>query len=565
MERIEKLFWGGNVRSQLSSPRLALRFAPLIVFNIFLSACSSVETHLDTPLKVPTAVQTLAAQTEFVDLPGTDLWIMGVEVNQGFTNQVFTDLDRQPGEVGEVTGSQSASVPVIAGKPIIVRVYIGLRTQTRTPSSGMDVTGHLLAIKDSGESSFDPLDNSDCSDFLGNAGISKGQACTPVIRVYPSLGRSGFNMRSEYDLDLIDERSHWGGTLNFVIPAEFTQDLKKQLILQADVEPATRRMPTPGDNIFRVQLTNILPAKTLALRLVRVQMNPGDEPSLAEAQRALKDMTEFTPFTQVAIVSDDVFPYSGENLKLNFGLPEINKLIGTSNLNEAESLWLTLVQRYKPQSKDILLAFTPEEQEISGAEGESWYIPPNATGVSGGVAVTRQPSYAGDEDQDWERLSTIAHEIYHALFNRRHVSNSHGESSGCFFSGKLSLIIKIFSLDTLNPACFTPAPYPNGVIGAYPEIKKADNPIMGDQGGVGVRWMQEDSGWRLVLYDPCPTGGIPRDPADGNPSISPASFFAQRIPSCQISDNQLPHDFMSYGAYRWTDWDQLFDAKFTSY
>jgi hypothetical protein len=533
----------------------------LAITSLLFAACSSI-APTDDGAAQPAVVPTQPPAPATVTLPGTDLWIMGIEVNQGFTNQIFTDLNRLPGEIGSVTGSQSASVPVFAGKPMVIRVYVGLRNQLRMPRSGIDVTGHLLAIKDGKESSFQPLDNVNCSDFLGNSGPANNQACSSTIQVYPSLGRLGFNTRTNYDLDLMDERSHWEGTLNFVIPASFTADLKNEPTLQADVEPVNGRKPTPGDNTFTLQMTNILPPQVLSLRLVRVR-TADPEPSLADAQRALSDMIQMTPFSQVNIVSDQVFPYNGDNLKLNFGLPEINNLLGVSNLDQAESLWLTLVQNFKPQSDFILLALTPAGTSVDGAEGMGMWIPPNSTGLTGGVSFSRMPAYAGNSSQDWERLTSMAQELYHAQFNRRHVSNSHGEGEGCFFSGHISLFIKVFSLNTINPNCTTPAPYPNGAIGAYPELKTADSQVMGDQGGAGVKLLQNGTSWDLVLYDPCPIGPVPRDPVLGTPTGDPAEFFSQRIPGCQLPDNRVPHDFMSYGAYRWTTWEQLFDAKFT--
>ena len=112
-----------------------------------------------------------------------------------------------------------------------------------------------------------PVENPACQE---QSGTTIGQACLATIHVHPSLGsvvtrqdpaiitNTGpllvdleLPTRTDYDLDLIDQRARLEGTLNFVLPPELTAAAAGGLTLRAQVQPVGRAEAAAGDNRVR--------------------------------------------------------------------------------------------------------------------------------------------------------------------------------------------------------------------------------------------------------------------------------------------------------------------------
>jgi hypothetical protein len=491
---------------------------------------------------------------------GVDLWVMGVEVNQGFQEFLLTDLARLPGHPGQV---RSDEFEMLAGKPVVIRVYVGLRAapnQPATPPGGVLATGHVRISFEGGSFTLQPLETTGCTYHLAQSG---GQSCRGAIGVYPGLGRQGLRTRSDYDLDLIDQRADWGGTLNFVLPAEATATRDGPFAIEADVEPLIAQgfaELADGDNRFRADLARVVPARRLMVRLVRVGAPGFAPPTRSEADSVLRDILRLVPFAGVDVVSDTTYEYGGTNrtLKVKFLFITIRRRI----LSQCQTLWSELLSRFGVETDKPVLALTPAGAELLSRDGTACanlgaWVPgtPLTSGRSGGVALARMPAYAGDAGFDLRRVIAITHELYHAHFDRRHVSNSHGEASGC----DIPSIIGVVSLGKIDTDCWKPSAYPHGVIGAYPEPASAGE-IIGDRGGIGLDIRPVGDSWALTLYDPCPTGRLDRG--------SPLSTLVYRVElstgesRCRLPDNMQVHDFMSYGPNRWISRAQFMRASF---
>ncbi len=485
-----------------------------------------------------------------------DLWVMGIEVNQGFVDRVFTDLNRRPGQPGIVTTDRAGSVPIFPGKPMVVRVYVGVRSTPGLPApppGGFQVTGSLLMITGApgGRFAFNPLDNRNCAE---QSGTTSGQSCKPTIGVYPSLGSQGLPTLTGNDIDLIDQRSHWEGTLNFVIPPNLTENFKGGVMLQATVEPVDRRETNPGDNGFRVDLPINAQASALPIRLVRVSLTGNPVPTRGEAERALNDMLRLTPFSRLNIISDNEFFYDGSKGS-----------IANKSLNQCQTLWVKLFKRFGTRPESTLLALTPGGIGLDGCGGLGWWTPPVPVVYGGGgIALSRMPAYGGSVFDDMRRVTTLAQEVYHAHFDRRHVSNDHGEERGCLLKGIWETLVEDVTFGQVDADCYKPSPYAHGAIGAYPEPVMVyprpglvERRISGDRGGLGVRIEPDGQSWRLTLYDPCPTG--PLDRANSRVTIGKRWDATSNTYRCALDDTVIPHDFMSYGPNRWTSGAQFRD------
>lgn len=134
---------------------------------------------------------------------------------------------------------------------------------------------------------------------------------------------------------------------------------------------------------------------------------------------------------------------------------------------------------------------------------------------NGGIAIGRMPT----GETDMGRISTMTQELYHGHLYRRHVSNFHEDDNGCpIQKGVFAKIIEFLS--DIDTDCSKPAPYIHGAIGQYPETGEGGF-IGGDRGVLGIRVdvrtpsptgasYSPDQKWKLVLYDPCPTGPLDR-------------------------------------------------------
>ncbi|MBT8099923.1 MAG: hypothetical protein KJO82_09240, partial [Gammaproteobacteria bacterium] len=221
-----------------------------------------------------------------------DLWVMGLEYNQQWQDTIYTDLLNDGSEAGRAplrhpsNRDTELSLPIVAGKPMVVRAYVGLRDGA--DADRVPVTGRLR-VNDgtSGGRSWvlSPLENRNCQDHLGNR---FDQGCRSIVVVTPTLGNQGYLTNTPYDIDLIQRRITWEGTLNFVLPAAVTEAAigsargGSGLTFDLDVFPIDQFDATdnpdgawneinPRDNAFQLQLENTI-EETLRVRLVRVSM-----------------------------------------------------------------------------------------------------------------------------------------------------------------------------------------------------------------------------------------------------------------------------------------------------
>lgn len=139
-------------------------------------------------------------------VPEADVWVMGIEYNQDIQDTLFTDLDRPPGLVGFVplyagagpSTSLARRIPIVPGKPLAVRVYVGLRDTPATSTDGVDVTGTLSVssgLYGDLPRSFQPLQNPNCQEWIAG---TAGNTCRSEVRVRPSFGRLGLYTNSDY-------------------------------------------------------------------------------------------------------------------------------------------------------------------------------------------------------------------------------------------------------------------------------------------------------------------------------------------------------------------------------
>jgi hypothetical protein len=257
-------------------------------------------------------------------------------------------------------------------------------------------------------------------------------------------------------------------------------------------------------------------------------------------------------------------------------------------LNECDSLWKKLWDRYGANSSQTLVAVISRDAlpfaSCPGSTGLASRIPSGIPYVNpGGIAWAAIPT-PGEGDPFPSRFgpySTLAHELYHAELDRRHVSKDHGEDNGC----SLGLLMTIGAMVGYDGDCFKHAPYVHGTMGEYPEgyakcdeaqLRTRANPyvigtyrklgcrgtpipfyqergrLRGDRGGMGIDihtglYTEGNDVIGLVLYDPCPTA----------PSADPLSAVSGRWDrstgaySCAADEPDKAHDFMSYGPYRW--------------
>jgi hypothetical protein len=493
-----------------------------------------------------------------------DLWILGIEYNQAIQDFIFTDLTREPGSQGFISAQESDfGMPVIPGKPMAVRVYIGLRDLPNSPSipeEGFEATGELeLIIGGVPNQVLSPINHANCSE---QSGMTGGQACLSNIFVHPSLGRSvqrrdpvtlitgnvDLPTLSEYDLDLIDERASLEGTLNFVIPAELlTTASASDLTLRAIVEPVGRPEAHPGDNQFALQLGQFTDPNPLDLGLVRVSTPGTAAPSFVEAQATLTEMLELMPYDSLNLERDWAYSYNmlRRTIRIQlFGLFDVAE----ERLTQCETLWLDLFDAFGLTNDYTLFAVSPETVNLQGCGGLGWRVP-----GFGGIALAENAFNVDDHNS----LGTMAQEAYHAALDRRHVSNDHEEADGCFLEdGLLADVIGAIGFDT---DCWKPAPYFHGSIGEYPYVSDF---IYGDRGAVGMEIEPDGGSWVLTLYDPCPTGRL-----DRSDSLAALNWIGQRwddfafradgfnISLCREHAN-APHDFMSYGDNPWTSLQQ---------
>jgi len=498
-----------------------------------------------------------------------DLWLMGIEYSQAIQDFIFTDLERAPGDVGLISLEESTfAMPVIPGKPMAVRVYVGVRQgpgSPSAPSEGFAATGELEVILGDGPPHvLTPVDNPNCSE---QSGATTGQACLATIHVHPSLGRVVTRQdpaiitntgpllvdlelptRTEYDLDLIDQRARLEGTLNFVLPPELTAAADGGLTLRARVVPVGRAEAAAGDNEFELQLGEFTDPNPLDLGLVRVSMPGTAAPSSLNSQGMLTEMLELTPYDSLALNSNRAFFYDGDRLRIRvwlFGLIEV----ADETLTQCETLWLDLFDSFGLSNDFTLFAVSPATVDLQGCAGLGWRVP-----GFGGIALSE---IATNED-DHGQLGTMAQEAYHALLDRRHVSNDHGEDDGCFLKeGILADLIGAAGFDT---DCWKPAPYLHGAMGEYPLVNES---IFGDRGAMGLEVDPDGPTWRLTLYDPCPTGGV-----DRSDELATLTWLSRRwddfafwadgfnLYLCREHGN-APHDFMSYGDKPWTSVQQF--------
>ncbi|MCC6187593.1 MAG: DNRLRE domain-containing protein [Anaerolineales bacterium] len=485
-----------------------------------------------------------------------NLWVMGMEVNQGIQDVVFVDLENAGGRRG--FADPEYANPLIPGKPALVRVYVGVRDEAGlpvTPPEGFQVSGELRIDRNEPGALPEwlaPVENASCAEHAGTA----GNACLRDIGVFPSLGRQGLDTNSDFDLDLIAERIHLEGTLNFVIPPELTADFTAAgVILTADVWPTVQDENELIDNRFELQLDNVADPNPLTLDVIRVGgAKDGIDyptPSTAAARRALDEMVQLMPYDEVVFARNRAFRANTNRIPVRF----IDTIVYV--FDECNSLWLRLFWAFGERVLDgrTVFGLTPAGIGLGHCTGLGWRIPD-----FGGLGFSEMPPSAEDTHivattADEDAVGTMAQELYHAHRDRRHVSNDHDEDDGCLLSDWAADVVT--ALNNLDTDCWKPSLHLHGSMGEYPagQVGGLLGRIYGDRGAVGVRIeLPDGEDWRLTLYDPCPTG--PLDPADPLAAFGERWNLATSRWDCSLGE-AVPHDFMSYGDNAWTSEDEF--------
>jgi hypothetical protein len=554
-------------------------------YEILARACST-NGNCDTERKSVSRV--------FPERREVDLWVMGLEYNQQWQDTIYTDLLNDGSEGGRVplrhpsNRDTELSLPIVVGKPMVARAYVGIRDGAGL-DDGVPITGRLRI--DDGTAggmgwTFSPLANENCASHIAGRAADAGQRCLAQVMAYPTLGRLGYTTNTDYDLDLIRQRIHWEGTLNFVIPAEVTARALDPsrggsgLTLNFEVFPADAwdadRNPdgvwqeTNGrDNRFQLQLENS-EREDIRIRLVRVAMPGAPAPARDAAHRAIEEMQRILPLSSVDIDVESEYFYDGGTTTLRgdfFGTE-----IDVDVLDQCMTLWLDLYFTYGLNPDAPLVALVPDA--VDGCRGVGWDVPNlellregrgRALTYAGGIAHSRMPDYSRGED--WGRVATLAMEVRHALYDARHVSNLHGEADGCPLTANEGGALLGFVTDALgmglDMSCYKPTVHPHATIGSYPPVAiRSGRPgdvsgtlsgsrIFGNLGGFGVRIDPDGASYRLTMYDPCPTGPLDMDDPD---RVLRLRMNPERGYDCQISEDLLPHDVMSYGSPAQNRW-----------
>ena len=526
----------------------------------------------------------------FPERQQVDLWVMGLEYNQQWQDVIYTDLLNDGSEAGRVplrhpsNRDTELSEAIVPGKPMVVRAYVGIREGTGS-AEGVPVTGRLRV--DDGTTggmsrTFSPLINDSCASHLGDA-QSDGQRCLAEVIAYPPLGDQGFETNTSYDLDLVRQRIHWEGTLNFVLPPEVTARAMDPsrggtgLTFNFEVDPVDQwdstRNPdgvweetNPRDNQFQLQLENTH-REEMNIRLVRVGMPGAPTPSLADAERVIEETNRILPLSAMNIISDDEFFYDGSTVTLEADF--LGASINEELLNQCNALWLQLFQTYGLVENQPLLALVADR--VDGCRGVGWAVPNlevlregrgRRLTYIGGIAHSLMPDYTDGED--WGTVAIAAMEVMHAAYDRRHVSNEHREAEGCPLSNNAGGDFLGFVADALglglDMSCYKLEVHPHGTIGTYPaSVVRQGRPgdvsgtrrggrVYGNLGGFGVRIDPDGSSFKLTMYDPCPTGPMDLE--------NPRTVLDRRIDrdlgyTCTVggdgTETLIPHDIMSYG------------------
>jgi hypothetical protein len=546
-------------------------------YRIFARACSV------TGLCSVARQQVERAYPERQDV---DLWVMGLEFNQQWQDTIYTDLLNDGSEAGRVplrhpsNRDTELALPIVAGKPMVVRAYIGLRDSTE--AAGVLATGRLRVNDGTAGGRgwvLSPLSNEDCQDHLGHR---IGQRCLSRIEVAPPMGSMGYVTNTPYDIDLVQRRIHWEGTLNFVLPAEVTAATigasrgGTGLNMSLEVFPVDQWDATgnpdgawdeinPADNRFDLQLENTK-REILRVRLIRVGMPGAPAPSSADARRAIEEVGRILPLGDIDVDVESEYFYDGSNTTIRTEF--FGNEIDLRNLNQCQTLWLNLYFTYGLNPDAVLVGFVADD--VEGCGGVGWNVPNlellregrgRELTFAGGIAHSRMPDYSAGED--WARVTVLAMEMMHAHHDARHVSNLHGEAAGCPLTDGDNGAILGFVTDALglglDMSCYQPEVHPHGTIGSYPPtVVRIGRPgdvsgtlggarVFGNLGGFGVRIDPVGRSYRLTMYDPCPTGPLDLD--------DPMERLRQRIDPdagyrCDITGNTeilMPHDVMSYG------------------
>jgi len=485
-----------------------------------------------------------------------DVWVMGIEYNQGYQDHVFTDLG-SPTRIGSIPfscGSDACpdsrfAAPVIPGRPMTVRAYVGVRDGG---PENVPVRGVLhfsnCQVGSAFRRDFVAIENPSCRNHIGTS-----MPCEREIDAHPSLGRLGLNTNTDYDIDLVAMRTDLSSTLNFVVPEASTSLIRESGCMSLDVEVEFAAPgfvdPNEANNEFRFAMENVSDPNPLAIDQVRIAMPAGVAPSAPLAAQAMDDMLRTTvDYDEVMVESDSTMFWDGAPLSIGVDPVVIN-------IDQCNSLWIELFLAFGLDPRRTVVGLYPDGTTLTGCGGLGWRVPRpipffrERDDYLGGIAIARPSATA-----------TLAQEVYHADLDRRHVSNLHGEGSGCGLTGTAADIVgAIFNVD---PDCFHEAAHPHGEIGTYPaalvRIGAPPGPglfdggtVYGNVGNMGIEMEFTGGNWELTLYDPCPTPLVDR--------AAPLDAISQRwIDSptdtgydCQIADGSRPHDVLSYGTNRW--------------
>ncbi|MGB9873276.1 MAG: carboxypeptidase-like regulatory domain-containing protein, partial [Anaerolineae bacterium] len=276
-------------------------------------------------------------------------------------------------EVTQATQDVNNSVPLIAGKPAFVRVYVSCGPDGQVPP------GAAVALRG-----------------YGPSGELPGSPLAPFGGYLNTACREG----------LEQQRADLRKTLNFALPNEWTQGT---ITLRAEVGAAA------GEGTFTFQ-----PARTLSIRYVPIHYNPfplcvwlNQDPDPARIATAYQWAQKVYPTARI-----EYLPWPG----MDWGIP-LRKLacLGSANLEAEKALNFSLSLQWS-------LAEGPRPNYVFG------WLPDEASG--GGMADPHWPDWPGigvaahgdDDPNHGPRI--FAHEVGH-LLGRRHTRATSDPRPSC--------------------------------------------------------------------------------------------------------------------------------------
>lgn len=229
------------------------------------------DTPTDTPTSIPTDTPTDTPTQLPTSTPTTPATNLNLTVSQIETTQAVQ------------TGQNN--VPLIAGRPVVVRVSVGVQNSA---TAVLNVTGRLHGVRNGVEITGSPL--------------------------------SPFNARDSIVAQLSPNRANFDDTLNFQLPIDWTTG--GPITLWAEVNPNhTIDEATFADNRSADLPVNFRTVPTLQIMLVPIAYQPGGQgtilrPDLTQNNQGLSNLQNLYPIADVRATLHSEYLFTG-NLNSN--------------------------------------------------------------------------------------------------------------------------------------------------------------------------------------------------------------------------------------------------------